>query len=131
MQFSDGRIWWIRAVRLSLRRGYLDNVQNTNPTAMVTQDFRSQLVALEPSLLRFARSLTTNADDARDLLQETYLRALTFQESYRSPSCAIHSSTATVVYRAGVPRLMILTISGCSTVARVPRPPMQTWATPR
>ena len=50
---------------------------------MVTQDFRSQLVALEPSLLRFARSLTTNADDARDLLQETSLRALTFQDSYR------------------------------------------------
>ena len=76
---------------------------------MVTQDFRSQLVALEPSLLRFARSLTTNADDARDLLQETYLRALTFQDSYRDNT----------------------NLKAWATVARVPRPPMQTWATPR
>lgn len=50
---------------------------------MNTKTFRKELVALEPNLLRFAKSLTSNNEDAMDLLQETYLRALTFQSSYK------------------------------------------------
>ncbi|PID89900.1 MAG: RNA polymerase subunit sigma [Bacteroidetes bacterium] len=50
---------------------------------MQNADFRTALVELEPSLTRYARSLTPNAEDALDLLQETYLRALTFQDSFQ------------------------------------------------
>ena len=50
---------------------------------MNTTEFRTELVALESSLLRFAHSLTASNEDALDLLQETYLRALMFQDSFR------------------------------------------------
>lgn len=50
---------------------------------MSTQDFQGQLVDLEPSLNRFAISLTNNTDEARDLVQETFLKALTFQDYFK------------------------------------------------
>lgn len=50
---------------------------------MNSSSFHKELTALEPNLLRFARSLTGNNEDALDLLQETYLRALTFQSSFK------------------------------------------------
>jgi RNA polymerase sigma factor (sigma-70 family) len=43
---------------------------------MTAIEFNSQLVSLEKSLKQFARSLTYNKDDAEDLVQETYLKAL-------------------------------------------------------
>lgn len=48
----------------------------------MTEDFNNALVSLEPNLERFAYSLTANAEDARDLLQETYLKALTYQKHF-------------------------------------------------
>ena len=50
---------------------------------MNNTDFRKLLLAQQAHLLRYARSLTTNREDANDLLQETFLRALTFQASYQ------------------------------------------------
>lgn len=50
---------------------------------MSRSDFQTQLVSLEPSLSRFAISLTNNADDAQDLLQDTFLKALTFREYFK------------------------------------------------
>jgi len=44
---------------------------------MVTQDFRSALIALLPRLRRFALGLTTDADRADDLVQAACERALT------------------------------------------------------
>jgi RNA polymerase sigma-70 factor (ECF subfamily) len=38
-------------------------------------DFDRETLQFLPDLLRFAKSLTRNADDAADLVQETYLRA--------------------------------------------------------
>ena len=51
---------------------------------MNTTEFRTQLLEQEAHLLRYARSLTTNTEDANDLLQETFLRALLFQSSYQA-----------------------------------------------
>ncbi len=51
---------------------------------METVNFREALIELEDSLTRYARSLTSNSEDAMDLLQETYLRALTFQDSFQA-----------------------------------------------
>ncbi|MDX3926914.1 MAG: RNA polymerase sigma factor [Shinella sp.] len=42
-----------------------------------TQDFRQELVALLPKLRRFATTLTRNASDADDLVQEACARAIT------------------------------------------------------
>ncbi|MGP1362666.1 MAG: RNA polymerase sigma factor [Bacteroides sp.] len=50
---------------------------------MNNTDFRKQLLVQQTNLLRYARSLTGNIEDANDLLQETFLRALLFQNSYQ------------------------------------------------
>ncbi|GAC1330506.1 MAG: RNA polymerase sigma factor [Candidatus Dormibacteria bacterium] len=41
-----------------------------------------QLEALQPNLLRFARSLTSSAADAEDLAQETLARAIRFEDRF-------------------------------------------------
>lgn len=50
---------------------------------MSSSDFQTQLVALEPSLYRFAISLTNNTEDAQDLIQETFLKALTYRNYFK------------------------------------------------
>ncbi len=45
--------------------------------------FTDDLLALQSSLERFAFSLTSNSEDAKDLVQETLLKALTYQEKYQ------------------------------------------------
>ncbi|HPX05937.1 MAG TPA: RNA polymerase sigma factor [Tenuifilaceae bacterium] len=49
---------------------------------MTTTQFHNALIELEPNLERFAYSLTSNPEDARDLLQETYLKALTYRDKF-------------------------------------------------
>ena len=49
---------------------------------MSQQEFNTALIELEPNLERFAYSLTANHDDASDLLQETYLKALTYKDKF-------------------------------------------------
>ena len=49
---------------------------------MTAIEFNHQLTSLEGALQRFAMSLTTNHDDASDLVQETYLKALTYREKF-------------------------------------------------
>jgi len=51
---------------------------------MKTNVFYRQLLSLQPSLERFAMSLTANSEDAKDLVQETLLKALTYQSKYQS-----------------------------------------------
>jgi len=48
-------------------------------------DFKNRVIALQSDLLRFAMGFTSNMDDAKDLLQETYLKAIINQEKF-SPS---------------------------------------------
>jgi RNA polymerase sigma factor (sigma-70 family) len=49
---------------------------------MSQAEFNTALISLEPNLERFAYSLTSNIEDARDLLQETYLKALTYRDKF-------------------------------------------------
>ena len=42
---------------------------------MTTMEFNTKLISLEDNLERFALSLTSNREEAKDLLQETYLKA--------------------------------------------------------
>lgn len=45
-------------------------------------EFNNELINMEDSLERFALSLTSNREEAKDLLQETYLKALTYREKF-------------------------------------------------
>ncbi len=49
---------------------------------MTAKEFKYNLLSLEGSLHRFAYSLTTDKEEAKDLVQETYLKALIYQEKY-------------------------------------------------
>lgn len=49
---------------------------------MTSLEFSSQLIVLERSLLKFAYSLSLERADAKDLVQETYLRVLINRHRY-------------------------------------------------
>ena len=53
---------------------------------MMSVEFRSQLIKLEKKLMRFAYSLTGNNDDTNDLVQETFLKALTYSDKFADES---------------------------------------------
>ncbi len=50
---------------------------------MKTEIFYSELIALEGRLTRFAHTFTSNVEDVKDLVQETYLKALLFKEQFK------------------------------------------------
>ena len=49
---------------------------------MTAMEFNHQLISLETKLSRFAMSLTANKAEAQDLLQETYLKALSHRDKF-------------------------------------------------
>jgi RNA polymerase sigma-70 factor (ECF subfamily) len=49
---------------------------------MTTVDFNYKLTGLQKHLEYFAKKLTGNEDDAQDLLQETFLKALIFKDKF-------------------------------------------------
>jgi RNA polymerase sigma-70 factor (ECF subfamily) len=49
---------------------------------MTTLEFNNKLISMEDNLERFALSLTSNREEAKDLLQETYLKALTYKDKF-------------------------------------------------
>jgi RNA polymerase sigma-70 factor, ECF subfamily len=53
---------------------------------MTAIEFQSQLINLKESLMRFAFSLTSDKEDAQDLVQETFLRALKYSNQYEEES---------------------------------------------
>lgn len=55
---------------------------NLNLIAMKTNNFEKEIIELEPNLSRYAYSLTYNREDANDLLQETYFKALNNRDKF-------------------------------------------------
>ncbi|MDR0659940.1 MAG: RNA polymerase sigma factor [Prevotellaceae bacterium] len=51
---------------------------------MEANTFQAELMNLHPNLERFAVSLTSNSEDAKDLAQETILKALIYWEKYQN-----------------------------------------------
>jgi RNA polymerase sigma factor (sigma-70 family) len=49
---------------------------------MTALEFSRQLISMEDSLERFALSLTADRDEAKDLLQETYVKALIYKDKF-------------------------------------------------
>ena len=53
-----------------------------NTDTMTAIEFNYQLTSLSDSLERFALSLTSNMEDARDLLQETFVKAISYRDKF-------------------------------------------------
>lgn len=51
---------------------------------MGTHEFTKELTGLQDNLKYFARSLTQNDEDANDLVQETFLKALTYRDKFEA-----------------------------------------------
>jgi RNA polymerase sigma factor (sigma-70 family) len=49
---------------------------------MTAYEFNNSLIELNSNLRRFAMSLTTDHDAALDLVQDTYLKAITYKEKF-------------------------------------------------
>ena len=49
---------------------------------MNSQKFRDEIISMHGKLNHFALSLTCNMDDAKDLVQETYLKVLSSEDKY-------------------------------------------------
>jgi RNA polymerase sigma factor (sigma-70 family) len=49
---------------------------------MTAPEFSGELIRLNDNMERFARRLTNNTEDARDLLQDTYLKALSYRDKF-------------------------------------------------
>lgn len=51
-------------------------------TTMTTQEFTKNLIGMKSNLHRFAMSLTSDRDSALDLVQDTYLKAITYKDKF-------------------------------------------------
>ena len=52
-------------------------------TTLTTTEFHNELIGLQDCLMRFAYSLTADNEDAKDLLQSTNLKALTYCDQFK------------------------------------------------
>ncbi|HCC29622.1 MAG TPA: RNA polymerase subunit sigma, partial [Marinilabiliales bacterium] len=52
---------------------------------MTAMEFTNKLLSIEDKLKYFAYSLTSNTEEAKDLLQETMLKALTNRDKFTDP----------------------------------------------
>ncbi|HIZ26474.1 RNA polymerase sigma factor [Barnesiella sp. An55] len=64
---------------------------------MIQEDFEQRVVKLQGALLGFAKSLTRDDDEAKDLLQETSLKALVSKELYHDTG-SIKSWLCTIMF---------------------------------
>jgi RNA polymerase sigma factor (sigma-70 family) len=49
---------------------------------MTALEFSRELISLNDNMERFARRLTYNSEEAKDLLQDTYLKAFTYRDKF-------------------------------------------------
>ena len=49
---------------------------------MTTYEFTNSLIEMKSNLHRFAMSLTSDRDTAQDLVQDTYLKAITYKDKF-------------------------------------------------
>lgn len=59
-------------------------VSNKKTQNMERKEFNDKLLSLESSLNYFALSLTRDYENAKDLVQETFLKAIQYQDKYTS-----------------------------------------------
>lgn len=64
-------------------RGRLVITRSQPLSIMISRRFQEKLLSLQPNMLNFAFILTSNRDDAYDLLQDTTLKALDNEDKYK------------------------------------------------
>jgi RNA polymerase sigma-70 factor, ECF subfamily len=90
---------------------------------MTAIEFEYKLISLQESLMRFAYSLTSDEDDAKDLVQETFLKALkycdkfVYETNFKGWICTIMKNTYINEYRRSF-RYNIFTDHSKSDVVR-------------
>ena len=57
---------------------------------MSTLEFNQALMDLETNLVSFALTFTKNLDDAKDLTQETFLKAIRYRKYYTPKQISKH-----------------------------------------
>ena len=73
-------------------------------------EFNNELIKLEDLLIRFAQKLTSNREDANDLLQDTFLKALMYRNQFEDSTnlkawaCTIMKNTFINNYRRNMRR---------------------------
>ena len=73
-------------------------------------EFNDELIKLEDLLIRFAQKLTSNREDANDLLQDTFLKALMYRNHFEDSTnlkawaCTIMKNTFINNYRRNMRR---------------------------
>jgi RNA polymerase sigma factor (sigma-70 family) len=55
---------------------------NQKIRVMTVHEFNNSLIGMKPNLQRFAMSLTSDRDSALDLVQDTYLKAITYKDKF-------------------------------------------------
>lgn len=63
---------------------------------MTAIEFNHKLVTLQDQLTNFAYTLTTNEDEAKDLVQDTYVKAISNREKFR-PDTNLKAWTYTIM----------------------------------
>ncbi len=63
---------------------------------MTATDFNTRLISLQDNLKYFAKSLTSNEDDANDLMQETFLKAIQYKDKF-DPATNLKAWTYTIM----------------------------------
>lgn len=62
---------------------HLFNYYNLKLNKMTAIEFNTRILSEKSSLKNFALSLTHNIDDALDLMQDTYVKAITYREKFQ------------------------------------------------
>jgi RNA polymerase sigma-70 factor, ECF subfamily len=60
----------------------MNKISQSKIKGMTILEFTNQLITMEDTLVIFAMKMTFNREKAKDLLQETYLKALTHKDQY-------------------------------------------------
>lgn len=60
----------------------LSDLNTQNKITMTTVEFNNNLVSLEDNMMKFALSLTTDQTRAEDLVQDTYMKAITYKDKF-------------------------------------------------
>ena len=78
---------------------------------MKSLSFRKDLVGVQDELLRFAYKLTTDREEANDLLQETSLKALDNEDKYTPDTNRLLLHGQLSVYKRSVVIHLVLLLS--------------------
>lgn len=106
------------------------SAQNRRPVRLA-DDWRDEVLALIPTLRAFARSLSRNASDADDLVQETLIKAWSNREKFELGTnlrAWLFTILRNTYYTAAVRRRREVADADGKMAATLSTPPTQDWS---